>query len=139
MSGRESSHLVRHRRFCQLSFNEPVPDASTLIKLTHKYGEETVKALNDTLVLKLKEEKLVRGKRLRLDTYVIEADIHYPTDASLLADGTKVITRAVAQVKKFGLARRSGFIDHTWKVKKILCGICRVVKERVSLTSTKLR
>ena len=47
------------RRFCQLSFNEPVPDVTTLIKLTHKYGEETVKTLNDTLVMKLKEERLV--------------------------------------------------------------------------------
>ena len=126
------------RRFCQLSFNEPVPDATTLIKLTHKYGEETVKSLNDTLVLKLKEERLVRGKKLRLDTYVIEADIHYPTDTSLLADGIKVITRAVAQVKKFGVARQSGFVNHTRRVKKILCGICRVVKERVSLSSARL-
>ncbi len=45
------------------------------------------------MVLKLKEEKLVRGKKLRLDTYVIEANIRYPTDTSLLDDGIKVITR----------------------------------------------
>ena len=126
------------RRFCQLSFNDPVPDSSTLIKLTHKYGEEMVKALNDTLVLKLKEEKLVRGKKLRLDTYVIEANIHYPTDTSLLADGIKVITRAVAQVKKSGLAQQSRFVNHTRRLKKILSGISRVVKERVSLKSAKL-
>lgn len=126
------------RRFCHLAFNDPVPDASTLIKLTHKYGEATVKALNDALVLKLKEEKVVRGRKLRLDTYVIEANIHYPTDTSLLADGMKVITRAAVRVKKTGLALGTPFVNHARKVKKILSGISRVVKERVSLTSAKL-
>lgn len=29
------------------------------IKLTHKYGEDTIKALNEALVLKLKESKVV--------------------------------------------------------------------------------
>lgn len=126
------------RRFCHLAFNDPVPDATTLIKLTHKYGEATVEALNEALVLKLKEEKLVRGKKLRLDTYVIEANIHYPTDTSLLADGIKVITRAVTQVKKAGLAQKARFVNHARKVKRILSGISRVVRERVSLTSPKL-
>ena len=53
------------RRFCHLSLSDHVPDSTTLIKLTHKYGEETVRALNDALVLKLKEGKVVRGKKLR--------------------------------------------------------------------------
>lgn len=126
------------RRFCHLSFNDPVPEASTLIKLTHKYGEATVNALNDALVLKLKEEKLVRGKKLRLDTYVIEANIHYPTDTSLLADGIRVITRAVAQMKKAGLAQKSRFVNHARKVKSILSSISRVVRERVCVTSPRL-
>jgi len=37
------------RRFCHLSLDESVPDDTTLIKLTHKYGKETVKALNEAL------------------------------------------------------------------------------------------
>jgi len=32
-------------------------------------------ALNDTLVLKLKEGKVVRGRRLRMDTTVVVSDI----------------------------------------------------------------
>jgi len=38
-------------------------------------------------VLKLKEKKIIRGKKLHIDTTVVEANIHYPTDISLLADG----------------------------------------------------
>lgn len=41
------------RRFCQLSLKDRVPDNTTLIKLTHKYGEDTLDELNDTQVLKL--------------------------------------------------------------------------------------
>ena len=37
------------RRFCHLSLGDNVPDSTTLIKLTYKYGEETVKALNEAL------------------------------------------------------------------------------------------
>lgn len=41
------------RRFCHLSLKDRVPDNTTLIKLTHKYGEDTLDELNDTQVLKL--------------------------------------------------------------------------------------
>ncbi|MBI4303951.1 MAG: transposase [Chloroflexi bacterium] len=70
------------RRFCRLSLEERVPDATTLIKLSHKYGDDTLRDLNDALVLKLKEQKVIRGKKLRIDTTVTEANIHYPTDTS---------------------------------------------------------
>ncbi len=88
------------RRFCRLSLEERVPDATTLIKLSHKYGDDTLRDLNDALVLKLKEQKVIRGKKLRIDTTVTEANIHYPTDAGLLADGVKVITRTVGKLRK---------------------------------------
>ncbi len=113
------------RRFCHLAFNDSVPDA-------------TVQVLNDALVLKLKEEKLVRGRKLRLDTYVMEADIHHPTDTSLIADGIKVVTRAVSRVKRAGLAQAAPFVKHVRKVKKVPSGISRVVRERVSIANPRL-
>jgi len=90
------------RRFCHLSLEDSVPDDTTLLKLTHKYGEDTLRSLNNALVGKLKEEKVIRGRKLRMDTTVVEADIHYPTDTSLLADGIRVITRTVVRLKKAG-------------------------------------
>jgi IS5 family transposase len=126
------------RRFCHLSFNDPIPDASTLVKLTRKYGETTVRALNEALVLKLKEEKMVRGRKLRLDTYVVEANIHYPTDTSLLGDGIKVITRVVSRLKKAGLAADVSFVNHTRKLKKVLSSISRRLRERVRASSPRL-
>jgi len=118
------------RRFCHLSLDDTVPDSTTLIKLTHKYGEETVKALNEALVLKLKESKVVRGKKLRVDTTVVESDIHYPTDTGLLNDGIRVITRTVTRLK--GLVPDIGrqFKKHTRKAKKLYLHLTKVMKSR---------
>ncbi len=120
------------RCFCHLSLEDRVPDDTTLIKLTHKYGEDTLRDLNDALVLKLKEEKFIRGRKLRMDTTVTEANIHYPTDTSLLADGVRVITRTVVKLKRLGVEVGGRFVNHTRKVKKTCLGLSKVLKKRIS-------
>ena len=127
------------RRFCHLSLDESVPDDTTLIKLTHKYGEETVKTLNETLVLKLKESKVVRGKKLRIDTTVVEADIHYPTDTGLLNDGIRVITRTVTRLKKLVPGIGSQFVKHTRQAKRLYLRLVKVMKGRTGKDAKGLR
>lgn len=135
---KEVSDSFMWRRFCHLSLDDRVPDDKTLIKLTKKYGEDTLEELNDALVLKLKEEKVIRGKKFRMDTMVTEANIHYPTDTGLLADGIKVITRTVAKLKKAktGIGRR--FVNHTRKVKKVCLGLFKLLKARISKDNARL-
>jgi IS5 family transposase len=111
------------RRFCHLSLKDRVPDDTTLIKLTQKYGEDTLDGLNDAVVLKLKEGRVIRGRKLRMDTTVTEANIHYPTDTGLLADGVRVITRTVARLKKVGAGIGNGFVNRTRKVKRRCLGL----------------
>ncbi len=126
------------RRFCRLSLEERVPDDTTLIKLSHKYGDDTLRDLNDALVLKLKEQKVIRGKKLRIDTTVTEANIHYPTDTGLLADGVKVITRTVGKLKKLAEGVGKGFRNHTRKVKKMCLALNKVLKNRVNRSNPAL-
>jgi IS5 family transposase len=52
------------------------------------------------------EKKVVRGRRLRLDTTVVEKNIHYPTDSSLLSDGARVLTRTMKKITE--LTGRAG-------------------------------
>jgi IS5 family transposase len=125
---KEVSDSFMWRRFCHLSVKDRVPDDTTLIKLTKKYGEDTLDELNDALVLKLKEEKVIRGKKLRVDTMVTEANIHYPTDTGLLADGVRVISRTVSKLKKAGADIGKGFVDHTRKVKRICLGVSKLFR-----------
>jgi IS5 family transposase len=136
---KEVSDSLAWRRFCHLTLGDRVPDNTTLIKLTHKYGADTVRSLNDALVLKLKEGKVVRGKKLRLDTTVVESDIHHPTDTGLLTDGIRVITRVVSKLKKVlpGIGNR--FVKHTRKAKKVYLGLMKVMKGRTGKDKTALK
>ncbi len=127
---KEVSDSFTWRRFCHLDLGDRVPDSTTLIKLTHKYGEDTVRALNDALVLKLKEGKVIRGKKLRIDTTVVESDIHHPTDTGLLTDGIRVITRVVSKLKKVVPGIGSRFVKHTRKAKKVYLGLMKAIKGR---------
>lgn len=47
------------------------------------YGPKTLEELNRLLLRKAREQKVLRGRKLRVDTTVVEVDIHHPTDASL--------------------------------------------------------
>lgn len=132
---KEVSDSFAWRRFCHLSLEEKVPESSTLIKLTHKYGEETVKALNEALVLKLKESRVVRGKKLRIDTTVVESDIHYPTDTGLLNDGIKLVTRAVSRLKKLVPDIGKQFVNHTRQAKKLYLCLVKTIKGRTGKDS----
>jgi IS5 family transposase len=128
---KEVSDSFTWRRFCHLSLEDRVPDDTTLIKLTKKYGEGTLRDLNDALVLKLKDERVIRGRKFRTDTTVVEANIHYPTDTGLLADGVRVITRTVVKLKKLVDGVGRGFVNHTRKVKKTYLALSKVLKNRV--------
>lgn len=99
----EVSDSIRWRQFCGISYSERVPDASTLIKLTHKYGEETLQKLHGLILQNLIERKLVRGRKIRTDTTVIASDIHYPTDPSLLYDGLRRLRQKLIKVPRIGL------------------------------------
>jgi IS5 family transposase len=127
---KEVSDSLAWRRFCHLDLGDRVPDSTTLIKLTHKYGADTVRSLNDALVLKLKEGKVIRGRKLRIDTTVVESDIHHPTDTGLLNDGIRVITRVVSKLKKLVPGIGSRFVKHTRKAKKVYLGLMKVMKGR---------
>ena len=59
-----------------------------------------------------------------------EADIHYPTDTGLLADGIRVITRTVDKLKKHGAEVGNRFVNHTRKVRKTYLELMKVMKKR---------
>ena len=136
---REVEDSFKWRKFCHLSFTDKVPDSTTLIKLTKRFGEDTLQQINGLLVQKLKESKLIRGKKLRADTTVIESNIHYPTDAGILADGIRVLTRTAKKIKAAGYGIRVGFINHTRKVKRVLTTIGKFLRKRDKRSSDAIK
>lgn len=127
---KEVSDSISWRKFCRIDLDETVPHSTTLIKLSKKYGSELTDELNLLLLKKAKEQKLIRGRKLRVDTTVIESDIHHPTDAWLLQDCVKVVTRTVKQIKETGAAVRTKFQDRSRSIKKKILNISKVAKRR---------
>lgn len=126
----EVSDSIQWRRFCRIPLDKKVPHSTTLIKLTKRFGNELIEELNQTLIEKAIEQKIIRGRKLRVDTTVVESDIHYPTDASLLVDGVKVITRTVKKLKEVADSIPAQFRDRTRSIKKQLFSITKISRRR---------
>jgi IS5 family transposase len=95
---REVRGSLVYRAFCRIDC-ERVPDAKTLIRLSHLLGPDILKGLVERLVALARQRHVIRGLRLRVDTTVVETNIHYPTDSTLLADGVRVLTRTLKQLR----------------------------------------
>jgi IS5 family transposase len=94
---REVRGSLVYRAFCRID-GERVPDAKTLIRLAHLLDEPVLKDLLAHLVALGRARRVIQGRRLRVDTTVVETNIHYPTDATLLADGVRVLTRGLQRL-----------------------------------------
>lgn len=72
-----------------------VPDAKTILKIAGALGPEVIEQLHRQVVEVAKRAGVTHGRRFRLDTTVVETNVHYPTDSTLLQDGVRVLTRTL--------------------------------------------
>lgn len=82
------------RFFCRLSLMHAVPDATTLVKLNQRFGEERIAKLNQILVKALIQKQAIKARKIRIDSTTIESHISYPNDVSLLYQTIKTLTRS---------------------------------------------
>jgi IS5 family transposase len=75
-----------------------VPDAKSMGRQARALGPEVIKQIHQRVVELAVENKVVQGRKMRVDTTVVETNIHYPTDSSLLGDGNRVLTRLMKKV-----------------------------------------
>lgn len=60
---REVQDSIMWRQFCRIPLDDRVPDSTTLVKLVKKFGPDILDQLNETLICKAKEQKVLRGKK----------------------------------------------------------------------------
>lgn len=104
---REVRANLVYRAFTRIG-DESVPDAKTLARLGQLLGPEVIAELHKRVVALAQERGVIQGRKLRVDTTAVETNIHYPTDSSLLGDGTRVLTRTMKKIeaKSGGLKRK---------------------------------
>ncbi len=88
------------RYFCHLSLMDSVPDATTLIKLNQRFGEERIKELNQHLIKHLVKTRSIQSRRIRIDSTTLEAHVTYPTDVGLVHQAVKTLTHTAASLGK---------------------------------------
>jgi len=67
---REVGDSITWTRFCRIPFGSSVPHPTTLMKITTRCGSETIKALNDALVKKAADARVLKLDKARADTTV---------------------------------------------------------------------
>jgi transposase, IS5 family len=130
---REVSDSLSWRRFCRLPLDRPVPHPTTLVKLVRRAGPEVVDQLNQVLLAKLAGDKLLRARKLRVDTTVVEADIDHPTDADLLEHAVRKLGGLVRRVKGHGAASRTRFRDRGRATGRRMKQLARTLRRRTGV------
>jgi transposase, IS5 family len=127
---REVRANLVYRQFTRVGAHK-VPDAKTLGKLALALGPEIIEQIHRRVIAIAREKQIVRGRRLRLDTTVVETDIHYPTDSSLLGDGVRVLTRTMKRIAEITGRAGTALRDRTRAVGYQVRHIARASRSRV--------
>jgi IS5 family transposase len=122
------SNLV-YRQFTRVGAAK-VPDAKTLGKLGVALGPAIIEQIHQRVVAIAQEQRIISGRKMRLDTTVVETDIHYPTDASLLGDGVRVLTRTMKRIAQLTVCAGAELRDRTRSTRRCLVQIGRASRSR---------
>ena len=111
------------RRFCQIGIADKGFKKSVLNKNIKALSERTWEAVNQELIGYAKDQKIEKGRQVRIDCTVVKSNIHPPSDSSLLWDSVRVLTRLLHSAKdNYGL-RQLHFQDHQRRAKKRMVAI----------------
>jgi IS5 family transposase len=106
---------------------DPVPKHDAFQRGFMRLTPQTLKAVNDLVVQAAVDLGLEDGSKLRVDTTVVQTDIHHPTDNTLLWDVVRVVTRLVGRLgKALELRRIKGFCDRTRSARRRMYEIQRM-------------
>jgi transposase, IS5 family len=108
-----------------------MPDAKTMGRWGVALGPATIKQIHERMVQIARASGVTPGRRLRIDTTVVETNIHYPTDSTLLGDGVRVLTRTMQRIGKIVGPVGAKLRDRSRSVKFRLLEIARAARGKV--------
>jgi transposase, IS5 family len=116
-----------------------MPDAKTMGRWGRALGPGVVKQIHERIVQIAHVKEVIEGRRMRVDTTVTEANIHYPTDSSLLDDGVRVLTRAMKKISEIAGKVGTKLRDRSRSVKHRVLDIARAARAKGPQNSGKLQ
>jgi len=127
---REVRANLAYRDFTRIGLGK-VPDAKTLARIAQALGGEVIAELHRRLVEIAQAKGVIQGRKMRVDTTVVETNIHYPTDSSLLGDGARVLTRTMQKIEKQAAGKLKRKVrDRTRSVNKRVVAIATASRHK---------
>jgi transposase, IS5 family len=124
---RELRSNLLYRRFTRFDA-EATPDFSTFSRTFALLGPALIQEIHQRVVGLARQQGVARGHRLRTDTTVVETNVHYSTDSSLLGDGIRVLSRSLKRVAAECKKGTLKVMNHGRAVKHRLREISRAAK-----------
>lgn len=134
---REVRANLVYRAFTRIGGGK-VPDAKTMGRWGIAVGPAIVERLHQRLIAIARDAQVVEGRRMRVDTTVVETNIHYPTDSSLLGDGVRVLTRTMKHVAAIVGTAGATLRDRSRSVRYRLLEIGRIARSKGAQRQEKL-
>src|SRR5207249_8717506 len=106
--------------------SQPVPKHYAFNRAFNRLTPETLRDINQLVVQAAVQLGLEDGKTLRVDTTVVESNIHYPTDATLLWDAVRTITRLIEDLHEKLPDGVQGFTNRTRSARRRMQAIQRM-------------
>jgi transposase, IS5 family len=106
------------------------PDAKTMGRWGVALGPEVLKQIHERMVRTAQDSGVTTGRRMRVDTTVVETNIHHPTDSTLLGDGVRVLIRTMKKITKIAGVVGTKLRDRSRSVKLRVLDIARVARSK---------
>mgnify|MGYP001561235646 CR=1 FL=1 len=127
------------RRFARF-YSELVPKHDAFNRAFNRLTPATLEVINELVVKSAVDLGLENGKKLRVDTTVVETDIHHPTDSTLLWDTVRVVSRLVGNLDDLLPQGVPGFTNRSRSARRRMQEIQRMTpKERTRRQLPKYR
>ena len=124
------------RQFTEFNCRK-VPNYHAFNRAFNRLTPQTLQAINDLVVKAAVDLDLEDGQALRVDTTVVQTDIHYPTDNTLLWDVVRVITRLVRTLAEAAQQRFRGFHNRARAARRRMLEIQRMTAKQRPARQTK--
>jgi transposase, IS5 family len=107
-----------------------VPKHDAFNRAFNRLSPATIEAINQAVVLGAVQLGLEDGQQLRVDTTVVETDVHFPTDATLLWDTVRTVTRLVQDLHERLPGGVQGFTNRTRSARRRMQALERMTAQQ---------
>jgi IS5 family transposase len=117
--------------------SQPVPKHDAFHRAFSRLTSKTLQQVNALVLKAAMDLGLEEGEKLRVDTTVVQTNIHYPTDSTLLWDTVRVITRVVGQLHQEIPQGVQGFTHRTRAARRRMQALQRMTAQQRQQQQTK--